>query len=189
MKTRVRFLGIFLWLCLIGGWARVEAQDVMYVVDKQTSTIRYEGSHFLHDWEGVSQNVDGQLIVNEGGVPLRATARVAVEDFDSGNSSRDSNMMSVMQIDRYPDVLLDVQEIAPTADASRWAFSAQLTMHGQTHPMLIPVTMVSEGDAWRVSARFDVSLSRHGVDRPALFAVKIDDQIAISVDLLLRATP
>ena len=189
METSVRFFGVFLWLCLTCGWARVEAQDVTYVVDKEASTIRYAGSHFLHDWEGVSQNVQGQLIVGEGGMPLRATARVAVADFDSGNSSRDSNMMSVMQIERYPDVVLDIPEIAPTADASRWAFSARLTMHGQTHPLLIPVTMVSEGDAWRVSASFDVSLSRHGVDRPALFAVKIDDEIAISVNLLLRAMP
>jgi hypothetical protein len=41
----------------------------------------------------------------------------------------------------------------------------------------------------RVKGAFDVSLDAHGVERPSLLLVPIEDACRVDVDLLLRRAP
>jgi hypothetical protein len=52
--------------------------------------------------------------------------------------------------------------------------------------MIVPVTIDIEGEgAFRVHASFEVSLERHGIERPSLLFMKVEDTCRIDVDLRL----
>ena len=49
--------------------------------------IKYYGSHFLHDWIGVSNDLNGNVFI------------------DKNNSNRDSNMLIHTEAFSYPEVI------------------------------------------------------------------------------------
>lgn len=65
----------------------------------------------------------------------------------------------------------------------------QVELHGVKKSYAVTVTVEPELDGTlRAKGSFDVSLDAHGIDRPSLLFVKIDDACRIEVDLLLRGS-
>ena len=163
-------------------------------IDPRTSTLAYSGHHRLHEWTGRSRDVRGTVAFDPA-VPggARVTITVPVESFDSGNASRDSNMMDEVNVDDHPDVRfvsdrVEVLSWAPVAGGHRgeWRVFGHLTFHGQTRPVALPVTVTLNGAAFEAHAAFPLSLATYGVRRPKLMGIQIDD--ALTLEGTFRAT-
>ncbi len=173
---------------------RLDAQPIMVAVDSTESILQYHGHHLLHGWTGTSRSVSGMLRLDLGD-PARSsvTIRVPVASFDSGNSNRDSNMLEVVEVDRYPDVFFEstaisVQRWEPTASGyeGAWTVRGNLTFHGETHPVMIPVTVRIEGPRFAATGAFSIALSQFKVRRPKLLLWSISD--TIDLEGTIRAT-
>lgn len=170
----------------------VAAQPTTYVLDTPASTLAYTGSHPAHDWTGTSRQVTGTVRVDPAqpaGAQVEITA--PVESFDSGNGSRDSNMLDVVEVEDYPDVRfvssgLAIETWRATADgyAGRWRVRGQLTFHGQTRAVEIPVDVLVAGTRLEAKAQFPVSLSEFGVRRPRLMFIPVRDEIQMEARLV-----
>jgi polyisoprenoid-binding protein YceI len=63
----------------------------------------------------------------------------------------------------------------------------ELDFHGVKRPLDVPVKIEFGPDgAAAVRAKMKVSLEAHGVDRPSLLFVKVDDNLALDLDLKLK---
>ena len=68
-----------------------------WVLDSKKSLIKYEASHFLHDWAGSNESVKGVLLENDG-VFQKIALAMYLRDFDSKNSNRDNNALEILEV-------------------------------------------------------------------------------------------
>lgn len=179
---------------LLGSFAPLSAQPIFVAIDSTQSLLRYQGHHPLHGWTGTSRSVYGNLTLDlTQPAQSQVTIRVPVASFESGNSNRDSNMLNVVEVDRYPEVHFISTAIAVarwerTASGyeGNWIVEGALSFHGVTHSVTIPVTVRIEGDRFEATGAFSIALSRYGVRRPKLLLMAIRDEI--DLEGLIRAT-
>lgn len=167
------------------------AQPVSVSVDTENSVIHYTGHHRLHDWRGTSNAVEGTLTLDlQNPEQSRVEIEVPVVSFDSGNGNRDSNMLDIVEVDQYPTVRFVSDAVtsetwSATDDGwqGTWQVEGQLTFHGQTHPLTMPVDVVIRGDSLTAQSTFEVSLERYDVDRPKLLFMPIGSTIDLEATL------
>lgn len=157
------------------------------------STITYRLVHKFHAVEGVSRSVEGRARLGADGA-LQAAVRARVDSFDSGNSNRDVHMMEVTEAARLPFVVLKAVAAGiraePSPDGVDVPLRAALEFHGVTRELSVTARVrFTSPDRAEVRATFPVSLTEHGVERPALLFVKVDDRIEIEARLVLEAAP
>ncbi|HET8540885.1 MAG TPA: YceI family protein [Anaeromyxobacter sp.] len=161
-----------------------------YSVDAARSTITYHLHHKLHAADGRSSSIEGKAVVQPDGKVL-AMVRVPVSSFDSGDANRDSNMRDTLQAARHPFVVFKgvTSLVLPASHgkAIPATLAGELEFHGVKHALEVPVTLqfADDGSA-SVKGKVNVSLEAHGIARPSLLMIKVDDALGVEFDLKLR---
>jgi polyisoprenoid-binding protein YceI len=160
-----------------------------YTVDPTTSTIRYTVVHKLHQVDGQSREIEGRALVREDGAAV-AQVRVPVTSFRSGDANRDSHMLESVQAGQFPFVTVKViLRLGASMNLPDGPVSVEgeVDFHGVKTRTAVPISVVRQPDGrLHVHGGFDVSLDAHGVERPSLLFVKIDDACHIDIDLDLQ---
>jgi len=153
------------------------------------SELAYQVRHPLHVVRGTSGDVRGELRLAEAEPWLETPARIVapLAAFSSRNRNRDSNALAALGASRHPVVALTLRGLraAPAAHGgAAWERSgtaeADLDVQGVTRPVTVRWNASQpERDRLEVRAAFSFSLAAHGVERPALFLVPIDDRVEI----------
>ena len=184
------------------------ANAQVFDVDGERSTITYHGSHFLHGWTGTSSAVEGSVWIGDSDIQIRIQA--PVKSFRSGNGNRDSDMLRVVEETKYPTVEFAATSVsggglssdakassssdsalesggktAGDSGAVTWQVTGDLSFHGRTHQMTVPVTIHTEEGGLRATASFPVQLTRYEIDRPKLMLMPISDEIMLEIDIRL----
>ena len=81
-------------------------------IDTTYSYIKYKGEHTFHSWQGISKNIDFNLECNDENI-CTLEVSTSLENFDSGNDSRDSNMLYYTESLLYPIVTFYSEEFIP----------------------------------------------------------------------------
>lgn len=155
------------------------------------STLSYRLVHKLHVVTGVSRAVEGKARLLSGGA-VQVVVRSRVDAFDSGNGNRDAHMLEATEAARFPFVTLKaVGALAPPeAYPARVEvrLTGELTFHGVSRPVEVPVSVAfaSPREA-TVTASLPISLDAHGVERPSLLFVKVEDAVVVTASLTLAA--
>lgn len=157
------------------------------------SSVSYHLDHTIHDVTGVSKAVEGTARVLPGGT-VEVLIRVRVDSFDSGNGSRDAKMLEVTEAARFPVVLLKAAgRFSPPASHPATLdldLSGELTFHGITRPISVPVRATFSGPtAARATATFPFSLKDFEVVPPRLLFMVIKDRAVITATMALEAAP
>jgi len=154
-----------------------------YAVDPSSSTLRYVVTHKLHEVDATSKEVEGRAVVRPDGSAI-TEIRAQVASFRSGDGNRDEHMLETMNVGSYPYVIFKGLAHAGTGAVQ---MQGQVELHGVKKQYPVPVMVEAQPDgSLHVKGAFDVSLDAHGIERPSLLFVKIDDACHIEVDLVLR---
>jgi polyisoprenoid-binding protein YceI len=157
-------------------------------VDAAASTVRYNVTHKLHKVHGESRQIEGKAVVADGRV--LGMVRVPVSSFRSGDGNRDAHMEEALEAGKFPFVVWKGVAKLGSGNAlpdGPLQMEGQLELHGVTRPVSALLTIEVRADgAVHARGSLDVDLDAHGVERPALLFVKIDDTCRIDVDLVLR---
>ena len=160
-----------------------------YAVDTAQSTIKYSVTHKLHRVDATSAQVEGKAVVRAGGEIL-AEVRAPVMSFRSGDGNRDEHMDEVMNAGSHPLVIFKgIARLGPDGQlpSGPLRMDGQVELHGVKRPYRVELTVTPQPDgSLRVKGAFDVSLDAHGIERPSLLFVKVDDACHLDVDLRLR---
>lgn len=147
-------------------------------------------ANLLPDGAAATLNIDPKAIEK-----TTATFAIKVDHFDSANTRRDSHMLEVMEAFVYPTIDWDVTKVSGASGA--WSvgshtFTAEgpLTVHGVTKPLKVPVAVTVAADgALSFSADFSIALEDHGIERPTLVFVPIENHVPIKVTVASKANP
>lgn len=74
-----------------------------------------------------------------------ARIRFHFSDVQTGKDKRDKAMHEWQRTDRFPEGEFELISLTPRSDAT-WQAQGRLTLHGQTHGLEFPVTIVSQGE-------------------------------------------
>jgi len=155
------------------------------------STLSYRLVHKLHEVTGVSKAVEGKARLQPDGA-VQVMIRARVDAFDSGNGNRDAHMLEATEAARFPHVTLKavgaLQPPAAFPASVTVTLRGELTFHGVTRPVEVPVVVAfASARQATASARLPISLDAHGVERPSLLFVKVDDVVVVTASLALAA--
>ena len=162
--------------------APVSNGQTTYRIDSAESEITYSMDHPAHDWSGTSRRVSGNILVENGQV-LRGRASAPVVSFDSGNRSRDSNMVSDAEAYIYPNVIFQAGAVTPQGDGLA-TVEGTLTFHGVSREVTVPVRVSMTAERVQLRGEFEVTLSEFEIARPSFMMVKTKDWIGLSFDLV-----
>ena len=158
-------------------------------VDLEDSYISYIGSHPLHSWEGVSKDISFNMECTGNHCVLNISA--PLESFDSGNDSRDSNMLYYTESLLYPEVSFKSEAFRFTGNFNTSIdMTGELTFHGVTKEIPVKIHLYKDLDnestiSYWGKCSFIINLSSFNVSRPSLLKVKISDEITVGVKLKL----
>ena len=153
-------------------------------VDTTFSYIRYTGNHTLHSWDGVSNNIDFILDCIDEDCTINIAS--PLEEFDSGNDSRDSNMLYYTESLLYPIVSFESQRFKfnQTFDQSI-DLVGNLNFHGINKEIPIKIFLSKEKDDFWGICNFTVDLDLFDVEKPSLLMIKISKDIEVETKLRL----
>lgn len=167
------------------------AGPVVLSADPTASSIGYHMVHKLHKFDALSKKVEGKVKILPTGA-AQIAIRAPVESFDSSNSNRDAHMKEVTEAARYPHVelkgLCDSCALPATFPATvDKTIKAEISFHGIKKSLDVPVKLTYES-ASRVHAvaHLSLSLDEFKIERPSLLFAKVDDELKLDVDIVLK---
>ena len=175
-----------------GAGGRAAASDDAWIASGE---VRYVARDALTSWSGVAPAREVRLSFDpRDPAALRVEARVEPAAFDSGNGLRDGRARaSVFETDDFPEALLVAEAVRDPDVAAlevggslTLTLDAELTLHGVTRPYRFETRLSASRDAdgnvgYRAEATFEVSLTAHGMRRPALLTLVTDDLVQVSL--------
>lgn len=159
-------------------------------LDPAASVVRYHLDHKMHAVDGRSTTLEGKAVISPEGKVL-AMVRIPIASFDSGDANRDANMRETLEAGRHPFVVFKgVTSLVVPASSGKTidaTLHGELDFHGVKRPIDVPVKLEFAPDgSVAVRGAMKVSLDAHQVERPSLLFIKVDDTLAVDLDLKLR---
>ncbi len=149
-----------------------------------SSKITYYGSHFTSDWQGHSSGLRGRIIYDAVNQTTNSCSlRVDLATFDSGNSNRDSNMLTYLDVFQYPEVMFVSNEII--VEGINAFIKGKLTFHGITKDINLTAD-ISFNDGFNAEGSFIILLSEYEVERPVLLFKKIADEMKLKFYIVAK---
>jgi len=158
--------------------------------------VRFVSDAPLEDFEGVTSRIDGFLFLSgeglSGDTDLSKSAfyfEVDLASLDTGIGLRNRHMReNYLETDRWPMASFEGGVTALRRGGSgeyRASVQGTLSIHGVEKPRTIECTGALEGEELRVKCAFEVTLSDHEIPIPKLMFMKIDEVMALDLDLIL----
>jgi polyisoprenoid-binding protein YceI len=167
-------------LLLLAGAASAQTHSAL----TGESRLSYRLHHPLHSVTGISR--DFQAEVNLGTDTTRARVRVKapVASFRSGNTTRDANVLELLETYRYPHVEFSSDSLR--REGERWRLFGSLVFHGMKRQIDFAVIPRTVGERVYVRGGFSVRLSDYNVPRPTLLWIPVSDSLGIEFSLVSR---
>lgn len=151
-------------------------------IDTTASQISYKGEHPLHSWEGTSREINFKMDCEKNICELFIS--VPLNSFDSGNDSRDSNMLYYTESLLYPNVSFKSKKFNfNSVNDTSIDMSGILDFHGIQKEIPIKVSLSKESNSFIGKCDFDIDITSFNVERPSLLMMKISEIIKIQANL------
>jgi len=199
-ETRARAAAIFTigWSALAARAQTGPAQPLRYKFEVAGSSVRWELPATFEPIRGIVPLFRGFVEADplpSGGWDVRSRIVVPAAGMRTGNRLRDRTLREkVLETDRFPEIVFELRRF--TGDLSRFrpgeTFSVQvagdLTVHGKTAPIQLPVDVSVFPGAVVLTGSFPVHWKSYGLQDPS-FPVVARVQEPMQVAFRLRAVP
>ena len=164
---------------------QIYSQSVKWSLNTDKSFISYDGEHFLHSWSGKNQSIRGVIIENLEEEKFKQIAlAMFVKDFDSGNGNRDSNMLQILEVIKFPKIEYYSNKIS--LDKDKILFSGNINFHGISRDLNITSEIKKNKNKLVLSGEFNFSLVDHNVKLPSFMMRSINKDVLIKYQLIFN---
>ncbi|HCR49134.1 MAG TPA: YceI family protein [Bacteroidetes bacterium] len=155
----------------------IQAQSNLGILKKE-SYIQYTLTHPMHVVVGKSSDLSGVLRYNTTTKSFVSTAIAApVRSFDSGNGSRDSHMLEVVEGLKFPRITFTSNEVRTNGENLN--IKGNLTFHGITKPVSFTAKTWTKDNKIYVQGKTEISLTAFSVEKPSFMMVEAKDELKI----------
>lgn len=178
----IRYLLIFPLFLITN---QIFSQTIKWSLESNDSFISYDGEHFLHSWSGKNEIIRGVIIENLEEKKFKQIAlAMFVKDFDSGNGNRDSNMLEILEVIKFPKIEYYSNRIS--LDKDKILFSGNLNFHGISRDLNITSEIKKTKNILVLSGEFNFSLVDHNVKLPSFMMRSINKDVLIKYQLIFN---
>lgn len=166
-----------------------------YSIDGSSSRVTFGVRSTGHGFEGVAEEVRGSLSLGEDGYADGAggTIEVPVEKMKTGIRMRDRIMRGeTLEAEAYPVIRLETTGLEPPAGALSEGetylvqVSGNLSIHGVTRPVAVPVRVTRTGEGLALDGDFVVQLPDYEITPPSFLFFRVKDEVKVAFHLLAR---
>jgi len=178
------------------GVARAEV--LYYEVDPGVSDVEFTAHATTHDMEGKAGEFWGWLKIDTETRAIQGKVEVKAHSLSSGNSMRDNNTYNLLEVDKYPTIALAITGAEGSALDSAATkedlvgkqvsvtLKANLTLHGVTNAVSVPITVDVHATSLKGSSSFKVMLTDYGVEPPKFALFEVEDEVDIRVTMSFK---
>jgi len=160
----------FLYLLLFVSFLSSQTYEI------KGAQIKYYGKHFLHDWIGISNDLNGNVFIDSDNSKYQVEINVPLISFNSNNSNRDSNMLIHTEALTYPNVRFISTNIIVNQNSAM--VEGNLLFHGVTKKIK-STAVIDIANGFAAKGSFNINLKDYNVDPPTLMFITINDIIKI----------
>lgn len=133
------------------------------LVPEETSIVFRTKAMWVLGVKGTARALEGRGAVAPDGQVTGALV-VDASSFDTGNKKRDAHLRTAdfFETDQYPTIDFSLTNARPR-EAGAVELTGDLTIHGQTRPIMLPAQVEAAGDSATVVAHTDLDRSDWGV--------------------------
>ncbi len=138
-------------------------------IDASRSKVEFFGSSNTHGFEGVSKTMSGNLQadIESQQFSLPAVIKIPVEGFKTGNDARDHAMQHMFDMEKYPDIELNVQKIT-FKENGRYQLEGDLKIHNVSTPVSIDTNVLARADGIEVKGQTELTTEMFGMKAPVM---------------------
>jgi polyisoprenoid-binding protein YceI len=162
---------------------RRSAEREKITVDKKKSEVSYTMTHPLHEWTGISKEVNGVILYEASTNKIESVAvSILLSSFDSKNSNRDSHALEVLDAIKYPTVKLTSNNIQQNGE--ELTINGNLTFHNVTKPVVVQAKRSNKKNEMIVEGTFPVNITEYQIETPSLMGVKTKEVITLNFKIV-----
>jgi polyisoprenoid-binding protein YceI len=176
------------------------ATDFTILPGKDKNLVVFTSKATLESFQGKTKQVSGMFSIDPANLGDSLTVHVEVDlaSLDTGIPMRNKHMReNHLDTDTYPKAVFDGGRILETSgrtlnpgDSVHLRLAGQFDLHGVKRPIEVPVdaTRATDGTL-SVTARFDVALADHKINRPGFLMMKLEPIQHVTVQVTGHPKP
>lgn len=149
----------------------IHAKPVSWTL--KSGTAKYQVSYLTKTVHAESKEVKGKVVCD---TECEFLVAIPLKSFDSGDSNRDLNMQSTVDASTFPVVTAKGKFKKELWAQKEFTINTVVNFHGVDSNYTIKVSDNGK------HAFFKVNLDSHKIERPSLFAIKIENEIPLEFD-------
>lgn len=164
-----------------------------YKLDTGSSTFVINGTSSLHDWEMVSNSLQGAIALiksNATSIDVKdINVTVSVRTFESGNRVMNKKCYAALKDESHPNIIYRFKSLESIQSTANNSFKAtligQLTIAGVTKTVKIAVKLITNGHKVSITGEKALKMSDFDVTPPTalLGTLKTGNDITIEFNL------
>jgi polyisoprenoid-binding protein YceI len=164
MKTRRTVIAAFLAAVVA---ATTAGAAETYTFDKVHSDVSFQIRHFLSKVRGRFTDFDGTIVADRAKPEASSvdfTIKATSIDTDNENRDKDLRSANFFEVEKYPEITFKSTKVTPRGQ-DRYDVTGNLTMHGVTKEVTLPVTFLGTVNTGRgEKAGFETSITLNRKD-------------------------
>jgi len=165
----------------------------MFVVDKSHSTATFKIRHMMSNVVGQFRNIDGAVYVDRAN-PEKSSVEFILQttSIDTGNENRDKHLRGAdfFDVEKFPAITFKSTAVKAKSK-SEFDVTGDLTMHGVTKRVTLPVSFLGFGKTQRgEKAGFEIETTIDRKDYGVVWNRNLDeggvllgDEVKVSINL------
>ena len=154
----------------------------------RSGTLSFDGKASLGDFTGTTQTVTGAMTGGPDLASVRGWVEAPVKTLKTGNGRRDRDLVKTMDADSFPNLRFELSSVttgAGSGDSTTVTLHGKLVIHGVTHDVALPGSVVIQTGAVRVRTDFPLNLHDYEITRLSrmLGILKMQPDIVVHVDV------
>ena len=170
---------------LAGTWNAAAGSEAGYRVREKLANLPAQS-----DAVGRTQDVTGTVVIDDSSVSA-ASFEVQLATLQSDEERRDNRVRSALQTDQFPTATFELTEPIDLADPGAETASVEavgdLTIHGVTKSVTIPIEAARNGDQLELVGAVTFPMVDFGITPPSIGGfVSVEDDATLEFKILLE---
>jgi len=186
MKLQLFIIGLVFW-------GVIGRSEEFRVDTTQTNTVIFFARATMGSFSGETNHITGYLKW-EGDDTLgssRVVLDVDLSTLDTGIGLRNKHMREkYLETDKYPIARFEgrlVKWVKKESSLDKVTVKGTLTIHGVEQPFTREVTLVNQGEQYRVSTLFKLNITDFGIQQPKYLVVSMDPVVTLRLVFYLKS--
>ncbi len=163
-----------------------QAAELVARLDPAETQISFTLGSTMHEVEGSFELLRGELRLDPQSRILAGTVVINATTGETGNKSRDHKMHTqVLESERFPEITLTAErfegEFSPSGK-STVTLVGQLSVHGDSHAVELPVEVEVEGETLSIHLEMTVPYVEWGMKDPSVFVFRAAKEVELQID-------